>query len=1109
MQEFIKYYDAIKSHDFNKITEHSLRPALNELLLSIANEFNPKIKIIHEAKREGKFGAPDFKVFETENIIGYIENKKIDEQLDKILKSDQIKKYKELSNNLLLTNYLEWIWIRNGEIQQSEKLCELSESLKLSGSLNIENSKKVKELICNYLSTAPQGIAEPKKLAESLAIRARLLKDFIFEELQRQEKLDDQPRLKGLYHTFKDFVFSDLSVSEFSDAFSQTLTYGLFLAKLNMQNVGTHDSASPLNLYNVSQFIPTSFQLIRELVDFLKELENTDYKEIRWIVEEIITIMNTLDLRAIQESLSFTKKDNSKLLTFNSSLLTHKDPYVYFYEDFLAAYDKNLRKAKGVYYTPPPVVNFIVKSTNEILKNIFNIKNGLADEKRVTILDFATGTGTFLIEIFQNIFETIANSGKKNLLIQEHLLKNIYGFEYLIAPYTITHLKLSQFLKEHNYELSDKERFQVFLTNTLEPIDKLIKIPLLPALSKESKDAQEVKDKSILVITGNPPYSVSSSNKSNFIDNLMKKYKEGLNEKNIQSLSDDYIKFIRFAHNKIEKTGQGVIAIITNNSYLSGSIHRRMRETLYNDFDKIYILNLHGNSLRKEQGENVFDIRVGVSILFLVKTGKLQNEKQIFYYSTNKNEIFTRENKFQFLLNHDIKNVEWKEIKPQKPDFWFVEKDLSFELEYNMFWSVKDIFNIYSSGIKTHRDAFLIDIDLNSLKHRIKDFFEADLSIKDRLNKFGLKNTRDWKIENALKQTNYNEKNFYPCSYRVLDSHYICYDFELIESGTARIPIMKHFLHKEKNIGLVTTRLLSSENFNHVFITNNITEGCFISNAGSESNYIFPLYLFQPKNVFEQKKYKIEQLKKDLEKLEKECEKRWNLYQKAKTNDEKDHAASEEYLAIVEQTKLMKENLKTEIENNLKEDNDYLKIPNFSKEFEKFINKQYKTELTPEQILGYIYAILHCPNYRKKYNVFLKIDYPKIPFISNLSTFIQLSNIGNELIKAHLIENDFIESIKDNYVMFDIKGEGNREILKIDYVNNKVWINKNQYLENVNENVWNFKIGTFYPIQKYLKDRKGQILELENINNIENQIIAISFTIQKMNELENITEQLI
>jgi predicted helicase len=380
--------------------------------------------------------------------------------------------------------------------------------------------------------------------------------------------------------------------------------------------------------------------------------------------------------------------------------------------------------------------------------------------------------------------------------------------------------------------------------------------------------------------------------------------------------------------------------------------------------------------------------------------------------------------------------------------------------------------------------------------------------------KYNFNETDDWKInEKRYIFEKYNLKDITTVNYRIFNPKFTYFPLDrinrIIPRGDSRHNYMKHFLQKEKNIGLVTTRLLSSEKFEHIFVTDRITDMCYISNAGSEANYIFPLYLFQPKNVFEQKKYKIEQLKKDLEKLEKECERRWNVYQKAKTNNEKDHAASEEYLTIIEQTKLMKENLKYEIENNKDEDNDYFKIPNFTKEFEKFIKEKYKSELTPEQILGYIYAILYCPDYRKKYNVFLKIDYPKIPFISDYSTFIQLSNIGNDLIKAHLFENDFIENIKSNYAMFDIKGEGKREISKIDFSDNKVWINKNQYLQNINENIWNFKIGAFYPIQKYLKDRKGQILELENIDNLENQIIAISFTIEKINELENITKQLI
>jgi predicted helicase len=1082
MQEFIKYFDTIKSHDLRKITEHTLRPALNELLVTIAKELNPQIKIIHEHKREGKFGAPDFKVFETENIIGYIENKKIDETLDKILKSDQIKKYKELSNNLLLTNYLEWIWIRTGEIQQRETLCFISDLEIQKSELNLAKAQIIKTLINNYLSTAPQGISEPEKLAESLALRAKLLKDFIFEELQRQEQTENQPKLKGLYHTFKDFVFSDLTVSEFADAFAQTLVYGLFLAKLNADT-------KQVNLYNVSQFIPTSFQLIRELVDFLKELENPDYKEIRWIVEEVITIMNTLDLRAIQESLSFSNRKKSEIAI--------KDPYVYFYENFLAAYDKNLRKAKGVYYTPPPVVNFIVKSTNEILKTDFNIKNGLADEKQVTILDFATGTGTFLIEIFQNIFETISNSGKRDLIIQEHLLKNVFGFEYLIAPYTITHLKLSQFLKEHDYQLSEKERFQVFLTNTLEPIDKQIKIPLLPALSQESKGSQEVKDKPILVITGNPPYSVSSSNNSDFIYNLMTKYKIGLNEKNIQSLSDDYIKFIRFAHYKIEKVGQGVIAIITNNSYLTGSIHRKMRETLYNDFDKIYILNLHGNSLRKEAGENVFDIRVGVSILFLIKTTNNKSEKQVYYYSTKENEQNTRNEKFDFLLNNSLLSVEWKNIKPQAPDFWFTKKDLQLNNQYSKYYPVKDIFIKFVSGINTSKDEFITDDNNEILENRISDFFKLN-NTQLIENKFGLSNSNNW-IENTLKNIRFDKTKIKLYAYKPLINKYIYYEKSMLDRD--RFEIMKNMLHAS-NLSLLLMKTPIGNAFNHVFVTNYLSDANFYGYR----TYSFPLYLFEEPNIFKQQITEDEKLyRKEYIRIKRKLDKSLKLLLEAtEKNDEKQHLL-EELKTITEEQKTILENLKNKesLHNAQNQSTEFVKVANFSFQFKRFITEKYKTEFTPEQILGYIYAILYSPFYRIKYAEFLKTDFPKIPFIDSETMFVKLSEIGCELIDLHTLKK-IPDCDYGNFI-----GKGDYEIKKIVYSDNKLFINQNQYFENTPENVFDFTIGNYKVIERYLKDRKDKKLELEEINTIENTIKSLAFTIKKMNELEILTEQLI
>jgi len=474
MTEFEKYFKSLQSQKISDITEHSHRPALKELLESLVSA---NVKVLHEPKREGKFGSPDFKITHTESIIGYIENKKIEENLDKIIKSDQIKKYQALSDNILITNYIDWIWIKGSETQKRETLCFLNDIENKKAKLDKHKVEAVEKLIKSFLSQPPKEIADAKKLAEELAIRAKLLKDFLLDELKRQQEENTDGRLFQLYETFRSFVFHELSISEFSDAFAQTLVYGLFLAKLNADT-------NTVNLYNAKKYIPASFDLIKELVNFLDELDNDEYREARWIVEEVLTIMNNLDLGAIQDSLSFTKKQK------DLDSIAIKDPYVYFYENFLAAYDKKLRKAKGVYYTPPPVVNFIVRAIDDILKDTFNIKDGLADKNKVTILDFATGTGTFLVEILQQIFEKLPkDSGKKDLIIKEHVLKNIFGFEYLIAPYTIAHLKLSQFLKDNGYTLKAKERLQVYLTNTLEPIPVQIKIPLLPALTEESKQA--------------------------------------------------------------------------------------------------------------------------------------------------------------------------------------------------------------------------------------------------------------------------------------------------------------------------------------------------------------------------------------------------------------------------------------------------------------------------------------------------------------------------------------------------------------------------------------------------------------------------------------------
>ena len=1030
MKVFEKYFKALQAHRVDQITEHSHRSNLQQLLESIAS---PKTKVLHEPKREGKFGSPDFKITQVESIIGYVENKKMEENLDKILKTDQIKKYQALSDNILITNYIEWIWIKDGKVQQRETLCFLTDIEDKRKKLDTEKVQEVEKLIKSFFSQAPKEIADAKKLAEALAIRAKLLKDFLLEELQRQEKEHNEGRLFQLYETFKSFVFHELTIEEFADAFAQNLAYGLFLAKLNADT-------NSVNLYNAKKYIPASFELIREIVNFLDELDNEEYRETKWIVEEVLTIMNNLDLRAIHESLSFTKKKKDK----DSDDIIIKDPYVYFYEDFLASYDKQLRKSKGVYYTPPPVVNFIVRSIDEILKKSFKIKDGLADRNKVTVLDFATGTGTFLVEVLQKIFENLPKgSGKKDLLIKEHVLKNIFGFEYLIAPYTIAHLKLSQFLKDNDYDLKAKERLQIFLTNTLAPIDVQQKIPLLPALTEESKQAQEVKDKPILVITGNPPYSKKSKNNDPWIVNLVDAYKyvDGKRSREKQSwFRDDYIKFIRFAQDKMDKVEEGIVGVITNHAFINNVTMPGMRQSLMKTFDQIYIVNLNGSA--KQEGklpdgiikdENVFDIEQGVAISFFIKRKGL--DKKVLYTDF----WGARRDKYLTCLEESIGSIDWTELAPKTPDYYFIPKDEQHKSEYDSFYSVADIFKIYSLPLMTGNDKITIHFSRQTLEKTLKIF--AEKSVEQIKTEFKIeKDSSNWTVSKAKTDavnTKASKVYYRNILYRPFDERLTFYNGN--NNGFHSRPqfkVCKNMLFE--NIGLLLPRQISKNQFRHVFCTRLIPEMCAISTATKEANQLFPLY----------------------------------LYPDATIDSTQQKVSREE---------------------------------NFTEDFRDYIDKLYGKGKTPEQILGYIYAVLHSETYRTKYNEFLKDKFARIPFSKDKKVFENLSKLGTELIKAHLLEAVPHSNIAE------FMGKGSNYIENVEYTLEnklgKIHVNKTQYFDNVPLDVWNFQIGGFAPIKKYLNEHKDREIELLEVEKMTTVIHSIAFTIEQMKKIDNQTKK--
>lgn len=1024
MEHFAAYFNALQAANLAEITEHSLRPDLKNLLSAVAATVDAKIAILHEGKREGKFGAPDFKITRVENIIGYVENKKIGEALDKIVKSDQIKKYQQLSENILITNYLEWVWLNKGNIQRAT-LCELAEIEHKKATLDPSKIASVEALLRGFFSFAPEGIGKPKELAEALAIRGKVLKEFLDEELQRQNADDIKGKLFGLYQTFQKYIFNELTVTEFADTFSQNLIYGLFLAKLNA-------AATAITLHNAELFISTNFELIRELVEFLKVLQRKEYADIRWVVEEILTILNTMNFRDITVALSFTRPDAD-----SDNPYAVKDPYVYFYEDFLAAYDKALRKAKGVYYTPPQVVNFIVRAVDDTLRDTFGLPDGLADHERVTVLDFATGTGTFLLEVMRQIFQKFPGAGEQKLLIRDHILKNLYGFEYLIAPYTIAHLKLSQFLKDNGYTLGEQERVQIFLTNTLEPVDRQINIPLLPALTEETKRAQTVKDRPILVITGNPPYAGHSHNKGNWMRGLLKDYTKHDPElrKPAQAkwLQDDYVKFIRFAQWKMEQLDEGIVAIITNHSFLDNPTFRGMRQSLMQTFHRLYVLDLHGNAKKKEttptggKDENVFDIEQGVAISIFVKQKNI--ERKVFHADF----YGTRADKYQRALQETIASVSWKEIQPQAPGFLFIPHDQKAWNDYQEWVSIPSIFGQNGDpapGIVTTQDEFAISFSQQEAFAKIETFLRTEAEAEAR-QQFRLCSQNQWNYQQAkteLVKGAWKEQAV-TILFRPFDLRWTIWNSHVAVHRRERV--MQHLLHS--NLGLIAPRQ-SKQDWGAFIAAHPIGHKAV---CAYDINYVFPLYLYKQEDLL----------------------------------------------------------------NN----GNSAKHENFSLAFRQFIDERYGKHYAPEEILGYIYAMLYSPTYRAKYADFLKIDFPRIPFPETRETFEQLSSLGWQLIQAHLLKEI------PAYNIGQYLGDGNNEVVKPEYRKNaeyeRLYVNQTQYFDHVPEAVYRFQIGGYQALDKYLKDRKERVLTLTDVKTLRNTIKALAFTLEQMQTIDDATKE--
>ena len=1063
--------------------EHSYRGDLETLIRELVSG----IEITNEPANVTDCGNPDYVITKGKIPVGYIEAKDIGKDLNSKSYKEQFGRYKKALDNLIITDYVWFQFFQNGVLIHEIKIGDIENGIIKPKPENYVQFENLLKDFCTHIS---QTIKSSKKLAEMMAAKARLLQNILENAITSDEETQENTSLKGQYDTFKDILIHDLKPKGFADIYAQTLAYGMFAARL-------HDTTlNDFSRQEAAELIPKSNPFLRKLFGYVAGPD---------IDERIVTVVDNLaDV--------FRATDIDGLLhNFGKSTQTN-DPIIHFYETFLAAYDPKLRKARGVWYTPEPVVNFIVRSVDEILKTEFHLPQGLADttktkikvttdiankkfnsgytevEKevhKVQILDPATGTGTFLAEVVKFIY----NKNFKNMqgawsgYVEEHLIPRLNGFELLMASYAMAHLKLDMLLTETGYKpavtssgVEKSQRLQIYLTNSLEEHHKDTGTLFSNWLSSEANEANHIKrDTPVMCVIGNPPYAVSSTNKGKWIENLTKDYKKDLKERNIQPLSDDYIKFIRYGQHYIENNGEGILAYISNNSFIDGVIHRQMRKNLLETFDKIYVLDLHGNSRKKEVSpdgspdQNVFDIMQGVSINIFVKTGtkKANQLGKVFH-----NEIYgKRKIKYTYLLENTISKIDWQILENKKPYYFFIKKDLGLLNTFNNGINLRELFPNNSMGIATGKDAELVD------------FTKEDLFLKHNIEPI-------------------------PFYYRPFDIRFTVFDNKILQR--ARYDLMSNYLNE--NIGLNIVRQ-SKQKGVEVLVNKNISNRDLVTNH----TYNFPLYLYPEKedglftedasaNSAQARK---PNLNEDIVSV---------IAKQLKLDFVSDHEVS----VIASKTKQSLKNNKIATSQTPRNDS---------------------TFFTPLDLLDYIYAVLHSPTYREKYKEFLKIDFPRVPYPKDTKTFWQLVQLGGEIRQLHLLESKKVDEFTTSYpidgdnvvsrkmtktslgfeAVLDTsasastrtdKSDDKRAVTSSDSrgtnelyreeIPGKVWINDTQYFDNVPKGVWEFYIGGYQPAQKWLKDRNGRTLKFEDILHYQKIIVALSETARIMKEIDAI-----
>ena len=1004
-------------------TESSYYGAVETLFSDFPLEKGRKTRVTTLPKRT-EAGNPDFRVWDGENfIVGYIEAK-LPGDLDNPRHQEQFDRYTSTFPNVILTDFYDFRLFRDG-IQIDSATIGRHFTAKLKQTPTLENLSDFERLAKTFFEFKLPKTFTAESLATQLARRTRFMRDIIHDELQ-EELAPRKGSLYTYFQAFQKFLIPSLTPVTFADLYAQTVTYGLFAARTRIPE------GEPFTRRRAFDYIPHTVGILRDVFRYISLEDPSD--QLKVIIDDIAAVLNASDINSILEQYYRQGKG--------------EDPILHFYETFLNQYDPATREARGVYYTPEPVVKYIVRSVHELLKSEFGLSDGLAT-RGVTLLDPAAGTLTFPAEAIKLAVEEYGNKygeGGREGFIRDQILPNFYAFELMMAPYAIGHMKVAYLLESLGYKMSGDDAFKLYLTNTLEM--KTIaqsELPGLHSLSEESHKAGLVKNEPILVIIGNPPYSGNSENSNDWTNKLLKTDLNGaqsyykvndapLKERNSKMLQDDYVKFLRFAQWKIQKAGRGIVAMITNHAWLDNPTFRGMRQSLMGTFDQIYVLDLHGNSMKKEtaldggKDENVFDIRVGVAISIFIKDGHEKHKNQVQHFGL----FGLRKQKYSYLENEDVTNTDWTSISPKKDFYLFSPINEENLEEYKQFSSLTDIFPVNSSGVKTHRDSFIIDFDKENLETRINLF--RDKTIPDELltQAYGLKDTRDWSMRGARVNLAGNEdwrKNIIQIEYRPFDKRYIYYSADMIDWPRSEL----YQNMKYSNLAILIGRQgqVVGKNFpwNLAYIVDEISDTNMFYRGGAT---VCPLH----------------------------------IYKDGKKND---------LFSSLTETK----------------------SPNINPKILSMLQDSIKITVEPEDFFFYVYAILFSPTYRKKYADFLNSDFPRIPFTSDPEVFRGMARLGERLKDLHLLQS---KELEDSSVRFQGKGEDVIQFRRYDSDQKRLYINNDKYFENLEPEVWEYQIGGYQVLDKYIKDRKGR--PLSDPRHIIRIATALEKTIAIQNEID-------